>query len=286
MKLIIISGRSGSGKSICLRVLEDMGFYVVDNLPIALLPDLLTVLQPTHQQIAVSLDSRNMPNDPIKADEALQHLYADDREINILYLDADDDTLMKRYSETRRKHPLTNDKVTLQEAIDLERKLLEPIFNRADVKIDTRDTRADDLMRLLRDKILPREQSNLSILFESFGFKHGTPLDADYIFDIRCLPNPYWDPKLRSLTGLDQPVIAFLESNDMVKRMQDSIAGFLEQWIPEFKQNKRSYLTIALGCTGGQHRSVYLVECLAKHFKGSHNTIQVRHRELKSSSQS
>lgn len=286
MKLIIISGRSGSGKSICLRVLEDMGFYVVDNLPIALLPDLLNVLQPTHPQIAVSLDSRNMPSDPIKADETLQLLYADDRQIDVLYLDADDDTLMKRYSETRRKHPLTNAKVTLQEAIDLERKLLEPMFDRADVKIDTRDTSADDLMRLLRDRIIPREKSNLSILFESFGFKYGTPLDADYIFDIRCLPNPYWEPDLRKLTGLDQPVIDFLQSHAMVKRMQDSIASFLEQWIPEFKQNKRSYLTIALGCTGGQHRSVYLVECLAKHFKGSHHTIQVRHRELKSSSQS
>lgn len=284
MKLIIISGRSGSGKSICLRVLEDMGFYVVDNLPIALLPDLLDVLQPTHPQIAVSLDSRNLPNDPIKADEVLQLLYAEHRQIDVLYLDADDDTLMKRYSETRRKHPLTQAQVTLQEAIDLERKLLEPIFDRADVKIDTRNTSADDLMRLLRDRIIPRDKSNLSILFESFGFKYGTPLDADYIFDVRCLPNPYWEPPLRSLTGRDQPVIDFLESYAIVRDMHDSIAAFLDRWIPEFKQNKRSYLTIALGCTGGQHRSVYLVECLAKYFKASHHTIQVRHRELTSSS--
>lgn len=286
MKLIIISGRSGSGKSICLRVLEDMGFYVVDNLPFILLPDLLTVLQPTHRQIAVSLDSRNMPSDPIIADAALKNLYADHRQIDVLYLDADDDTLMKRYSETRRKHPLSNAQVTLQEAIALERKLLEPIVNRADVCIDTRNTSADDLMRLLRDRVIPREKSTLSILFESFGFKYGTPLDADYIFDIRCLPNPYWESDLRKLTGLEQPVIAFLEAHPMVKLMQNSIATFLEQWIPEFKKNKRSYLTIAVGCTGGQHRSVYLVECLAKHFKNSHHTIQVRHRELKSSSPS
>jgi UPF0042 nucleotide-binding protein len=284
--LIIISGRSGSGKSICLRVLEDMGFYVVDNLPFILLPDLLTVLQATHKQIAVSLDSRNMPSNPIIAEEALKNLYDDKRQIDVLYLDADDDTLMKRYSETRRKHPLTSNKVTLQEAISLERKLLEPIVNRADVRIDTRNTSADDLMRLLRDRVVSREHSNLSILFESFGYKYGAPLDADYIFDIRCLPNPYWEPELRKLTGLDDPVIQFLDSHPMVKRMQDSIAHFLEQWIPEFKQNKRSYLTIALGCTGGQHRSVYLVQCLAKHFKDSHHTIQVRHRELTSSSES
>lgn len=283
MKLIIISGRSGSGKSISLHCLEDLGYYVVDNLPWTLLPDLLANLSKSHTLVAISLDSRNIPSDPEVLNNIFEEVLSTYKDVEALYLDADDHTLLKRYSETRRKHPLSSDKVSLQEAIDKERVLLEPVANRADLLIDTRDMSSHELACLMRDRVAPRDQHALSILFESFGFKYGVPNNADYVFDIRCLPNPYWEPSLRGFTGQDQPVIDFLQQHPSVSQMQHSIAQFLETWIPAFKADRRSYLTIAIGCTGGQHRSVYMAEQLAKHFQKLYKIIQVRHREVSSS---
>jgi len=280
MKLIIISGRSGSGKSISLRCLEDLGYYVVDNLHWILLPDLLANLSQSHTHVAISLDSRNIPSDARELEQIFQQVLATYKDVEALYLDADDHTLLKRYSETRRKHPLSSNTVSLQEAIAKERILLEPVSNRADLLIDTRDMSAHQLSCLMRDRVAPREENSLSILFQSFGFKYGIPNDADYLFDIRCLPNPYWEPELRPLTGLDQPVIDFLREHSSVELMQRSIEQFLETWIPAFKADRRSYLTIAIGCTGGQHRSVYMAERLADYFSGLYKSIQVRHREL------
>jgi UPF0042 nucleotide-binding protein len=284
MKLVIISGRSGSGKSISLHCLEDLGYYVVDNLPWVLLPDLLNNLSQSHTHVAISLDSRNIPSDPQILDHIFEQVLSTYQDVEALYLDADDHTLLKRYSETRRKHPLSSVNVSLQEAIAKERVLLEPVANRADLLIDTRDMTAHQLSCLMRDRVAPREQASLSILFQSFGFKHGVPNDVDYLFDIRCLPNPYWEPTLRGFTGLDQPIIEFLQAHPSVEQMQHSIEAFLEQWIPAFKADRRSYLTIGIGCTGGQHRSVYMAERLAEHFRSLYKCIQVRHREVSSSS--
>lgn len=283
MKLIIISGRSGSGKSISLRCLEDLGYYVVDNLPWTLLPDLLSNLSKSHTHVAISLDSRNIPSDPAVLDHIFDEVLSTYQDVEALYLDADDLTLLKRYSETRRKHPLSSSNVSLQEAIDKERILLEPVTNRANLIIDTRDLSSHELACMMRDRIAPREQNTLSILFESFGFKYGVPNNADYIFDIRCLPNPYWEASLRGFNGLDEPVIDFLSQHPNVEKMEKSIEAFLEAWIPAFQEDRRSYLTIAIGCTGGQHRSVYMAERLAKYFNDKYKSIQVRHREISSS---
>lgn len=282
MKLIIVSGRSGSGKSILLRHLEDLGYYVVDNLPFKLLPQLLETLATTHPAIAVSLDSRNLPQDPAETTMLLEDLDDSGNTVDVIYLDANDSTLLKRYSESRRKHPLSSANISLQEAISKERALLDPIVNRADLMIDTHSLRAHDLMNILRERILPRDGSSLSLLFQSFGYKYGIPRDADYVFDIRCLPNPYWDAALRPLTGLDQPVIDFLSQHDNVTDMETSIIEFLEKFIPSFEADRRSYLTVAIGCTGGQHRSVYMVERLANHFRTAYPHVQIRHREVKS----
>ncbi len=282
MKLIIVSGRSGSGKSILLRHLEDLGYYVVDNLPFSLLPQLLDTLAKTHNTIAVSLDSRNLPEHAQETEALLREMDKTPFSVDIIYLDANDSTLLKRYSESRRKHPLSNATVSLQEAIAKERALLDPIVNKADLMIDTHSLRAQDLMNILRERVLPRDAHSLSLLFQSFGYKYGIPRDADYVFDIRSLPNPYWEATLRPLTGLDKPVVDFLTQYDSVKDMEQSITAFLEKFIPTFEADRRSYLTVAIGCTGGQHRSVYMVEKLAEHFRKSYPSVQVRHREVKS----
>lgn len=286
MKLLIISGRSGSGKSVTLRCLEDLGYYVVDNLPWALLPDLHKALSQSHSHVAISLDSRNLPSNPQVLDKTFTEVLNTYSNVDVIYLDADDLTLLKRYSESRRKHPLSTQNISLQEAIDKERKLLEPIANRANLLIDTRQMSAHDLTCMMRERVAPKEQSTLSIQFQSFGFKYGIPHDTDYIFDIRCLPNPYWEHELRSLTGHDQAVIDYLRKHDEVTQMQKSIADFLDKWIPAFKADRRSYLTVGIGCTGGQHRSVYMAEALAHYFRPVYQTIQVRHRELSQSSAS
>jgi UPF0042 nucleotide-binding protein len=275
-KRIIISGRSGSGKSVTLRFLEDLGFYCVDNVPMALFPELMDILNQRPGGIAISLDVRNLPD---KAQ--LLAMIDRIREGNeILYFDADDSTLLRRYSETRRKHPLTSESVSLREAIHQERSLLEPVANAAHLVIDTSHLSTAQLRHIITERVAHRPQETLSILFLSFGYKNGIPQDADYVFDLRCLPNPYWEADLRPLNGKDPQIISYLESKDIVKKMQKEIIHFLNEWIPCFIADKRSYLTIAFGCTGGQHRSAYFAEYFAKYYKDHYPHVQIRHREL------
>jgi len=284
MKLIIISGRSGSGKSTCLHVLEDLSYYCVDNMPASLLASLAErIAEESKQQlnkVAVSIDARNLSSDLSQFQFIHERLIATDIEVQIIYLDADTDTLLKRFSETRRKHPLSNSELGLLEAIKLEKELLLPIADLASLTIDTSSLTLHDLRDIVRERVAEHKAGKLALQFQSFGFKHGIPIDADMVFDVRCLPNPYWVSSLRGLTGLNQEVVDYLESHPEVIKMFNHIKDFLETWIPCFEQNNRSYITVALGCTGGQHRSVFLSEKLKKHFSQTISNIQVRHREL------
>ncbi|MGA2655071.1 MAG: RNase adapter RapZ [Gammaproteobacteria bacterium] len=278
-KWLIISGRSGSGKTVCLRSLEDLGFYCIDNLPMTLFPALINTAHLTANRIAVSLDARNLPSKDELYDILLQIKQHPNWEI--LYFDADDNVLLKRFSETRRKHPLSDNETSLQEAIKEEKILLEAVTNAATLFVDTSHLSEAQLRHLIRERIAARSNEHLSILFQSFGYKNGIPADADYVFDLRCLPNPYWQDSLRPLTGLDQAVIQYLEENELVKKMFNEITAFLNEWIPCYEKDKRSYLTINLGCTGGQHRSVYFAERLARYYHEKYPQVQVRHRDLK-----
>ncbi len=284
MKLVIISGRSGSGKSTALQALEDVDFYCIDNLPARLLPDLIDQMlgDPEHPgRLAVSIDARNLVSNLHAFPEIIGELSRrSDLSCEILYLDAAEPTLIKRYSATRRKHPLSSSQAGLQEAISYERELLEPIASIADIRVDTTRLTLYELRDTIKLRIAQRSEQSLSIQFESFGFKHGVPLDVDFTFDVRMLPNPYWIPDLRRFTGRDQEVIDFLENAPEVPQLIGDIRAFLERWIPLFKQNNRSYITIGIGCTGGQHRSVYIAEHLAGHFGQLMDNVHVRHREL------
>lgn len=280
MRLIIISGRSGSGKTVALHVLEDLGFYCIDNLPIALLPELERHIIGNEAMVALSIDARNIPSDLHHFKNIISSLHASGKNAEILYLDASENTLLKRYSETRRKHPLTNSKISLREAIRKEQELLTPIATLADLTVDTTLLSRQALQNLIRDRVSPKHGSRIQVLLHSFGFKHGLPPEADFVFDVRCLPNPYWESELRELTGRDDKVIEFLEEKADVQAMLQDIYHFLEQWIPRFEADNRSYLTVALGCTGGLHRSVFLVEQLAEKIKKIIPHAQVRHREL------
>lgn len=283
MKLIIVSGLSGSGKSVALHTLEDLGYYCIDNLPAGLLSALALELQLAAkpvENIAIGIDARNLPQSLQQFSEILDQLKAQGISNEILFITCDPPTLIKRFSETRRRHPLSNENVSLAEAVELERQLLEPIARRADLFIDTSQTTIHQLRDLVHQRVERREESRLSLMFESFGFKHGIPSDADFVFDVRCLPNPHWQPELRALTGRDEAVAEYLDSEEQVTAMVENLTGFLDTWIPAFEADNRSYLTIAIGCTGGQHRSVYLVEKLARHFEGRYPNITTRHREL------
>ncbi|ALS97384.1 RNase adapter RapZ [Lacimicrobium alkaliphilum] len=279
MKLIIISGRSGSGKSIVLRSLEDLGYYCVDNIPVNLLPTLTHTVVDEYDQVAVSIDVRNLPKDPEELVEILDYLPAT-WELMILYLDASDDVLIKRFSETRRLHPLSKRSKSLTDAIQSEAVLLAPIAERADLYIDTGELSVHQLAELVRERILGKKSSRLVLVFESFGFKHGIPKDADYVFDARFLPNPHWEPELKHLTGLDPQVETFLGSQAIVTKFIWQIQNLISTWLPHLERNNRSYVTIAIGCTGGQHRSVYVAESLARTFRAVHPDVQIRHREL------
>jgi UPF0042 nucleotide-binding protein len=283
MSLFIVSGLSGSGKTIALQALEDIGFYCIDNLPAALLPGLAGQLVGGHGAIrdaAVGIDARNRA---FLADvpPSLQALATLGIKYRIVFLDAEEPILVKRFKETRRKHPMTDASTPLVEAIRLEKELLEPLAFAASLRIDTTHTTPHELRRQVQNFAHGEETPGVTILFESFGFKHGTPLDADYVFDVRCLPNPYWQPELRPFTGLETPVIEFMQRYDEVQAMFDEIRGFLERWLPRFEREDRTYLTVALGCTGGLHRSVYLVSRLAEHFAARGVKTQVRHREIR-----
>lgn len=283
MRLIVISGRSGSGKTIALHALEDLGFYCIDNLPILFLPELEQEIGDLHPLVAVSLDARNISNpiDATNLKDMVQDLHQRGKSCEILYLDADENVLLQRFSETRRKHPLTDSNTSLREAIRKERDILTPIAALADLTIDTSPLNRQALHNLIRDRVTHHNGSQIQLLLKSFGFKHGLPPDADFVFDVRCLPNPYWQIELRALTGQDSPVIQFLQNCTEVQNMLDNLCLFLETWIPHFEADNRSYMTIAIGCTGGQHRSVYMVESLAKKLGNKIGNMQIRHRELK-----
>ena len=284
MSFFIVSGLSGSGKTIALQALEDIGFYCIDNLPAALLPHFagqLTGLKDNPiTDVAIGLDVRNRA---FLADvpKNLNQLQTLGIQYRIIFLEAEESVLVKRFKETRRKHPMLDIQTSLMEAMHLEKKLLEPLSVGAGLRIDTTHTTPHELRAQVRDFARGEETAGLTVLFESFGFKHGTPLDADYVFDIRCLPNPYWQSELRQYTGLDEAVVQFLKQYDEVQAMFDDIRTFLEKWFPRFEREDRSHMTVALGCTGGQHRSVYLVQRLAEYFSAKGIKTQVRHRELK-----
>ena len=277
MQLIIVTGLSGSGKSIVLRALEDSGYYCVDNLPATLLPQISEHLGAVSQErVAISIDSRSAALEALPAN--IERLKAQGMSVQVLFLEANVETLVKRYSETRRRHPLSDDSTTLAESIRHERELLVQLADLGH-HIDTSDLSANTLRSWVKD-FVSLEHSGLTLLFASFGFKHGIPLDADLVFDVRCLPNPHYDPNLRPLTGRDKAVIDFLESQQEVHAMVEDIEGFVARWLPSFVRDNRSYLTVAIGCTGGQHRSVYLAETLAAQFRVEHYKVLVRHREL------
>lgn len=282
MRVIVISGRSGAGKSTALHVLEDAGFNCIDNLPASLLPELINNLsrQPQEQPCAVSIDARNTWNELEKFPELLQQIKQHGTQCEILFLDAKSEILIKRFSETRRKHPLSNQTTDLKESIQLERELLDPIADSANLTIDTSGLNLHELRDLIKQRVIDQKEETLSLQFQSFGFKHGIPIDVDFVFDVRCLPNPYWKSHLRNYTGQQQPVIDFLAKEEDVQDMLTDIREFVTRWLPKFIANNRSYLTIAIGCTGGQHRSVFLSEQLYDVFKSVHDNTQLRHREL------
>ncbi|MEL7311474.1 MAG: RNase adapter RapZ [Pseudomonadota bacterium] len=283
-RLIIVSGLSGSGKTVALNVLEDLGYFAIDNLPISLLDklteDFMAGDQPSDDKIAIGIDARTKAADLSRLSEQISRLKAQNITVEILFLQTTDEVLLKRFSETRRRHPLATDEMSLRDAIELERTRLAEVLNLADLIIDTTRTSVYELRDLVRERVAPRESHRLSLLIESFGFKHGLPPDADYVFDLRCLPNPYWEPHLRRQTGLDHAVIDYLDSQPIVAEMRDSILAFCETWLPQFQNFSRSYLTIALGCTGGQHRSVYMAERIARALSSESLNVTIRHNEL------
>ena len=278
MQLVVITGLSGSGKSVALNALEDAGYYCVDNLPVKLLPELVAVLaQARYSRVALSIDVRSGET----LDSLPQHLVAlrdAGTDVKVVYLQAKDDTLIQRFSETRRRHPLGDGQRTLPECIARERELLEEIATMSH-HIDTSGLNPNVLRGWIRE-LVEVPAAGLTLLFQSFAYKYGVPLDTDMVFDVRCLPNPHYDPKLRPYTGRDAPVIAFCEADPGVQKMLGDIRRFVDEWLPCFDRDSRSYLTVAIGCTGGRHRSVYLAEALAAWFQTRHSRVLVRHREL------
>jgi UPF0042 nucleotide-binding protein len=277
VQVVLVSGLSGSGKSIAIAVLEDVGYYCVDNLPLAMLHPLVDHLKREgHERIAIAIDARSGASFA-QLPQIVEALRAQGADLRVIFLEAKTLSLVKRFSETRRRHPLSSDTVSLQEAIQLEREMLADIAPLAH-RIDTSDLSASTLRLWIKD-LIGQDRSRITLLFESFGFKHGIPLDADLVFDVRCLPNPHYVAELRPLTGRDQPVKDFLESSPNAMELLADIRGFVENWLPCFIRDHRAYLTVAVGCTGGLHRSVYFAETLAAAFR-DHEQVLVRHREL------
>lgn len=284
MRLIIVSGLSGSGKTVALHVLEDLGYYCVDNIPAALVKSVVKEVtagtEPTTKLLAVGVDARNRRQDLEGLPELIEELRQNDIQTELLFLQASDDVLLKRYSETRRRHPLAEHGTALRAAIESERAILSQVINSADLIIDTSRTSIYELAEAIRERVDRRETNTLSVLIESFGFKNGIPADADFVFDLRCLPNPYWTIELRGLTGRDAEVIEFLEAQPAVIAMYEDILAFLKRWIPEYDDVHRGYLTVAIGCTGGQHRSVFMTDRLAAALRHEHDPVLTRHTEL------
>jgi len=286
-RLIIVSGLSGSGKSVALHVLEDLGYYCIDNLPAALLQSAVDeVTSDAETQatlVAVGIDARNRRNDLRALPKLISQFREQDIATDVLFLQADDEVLLKRYSESRRRHPLAEQGSVLLAAIEVEREMLAEVIDSADLIIDTSRTSTYELADTIRDRVDRRGTDTMSVLIESFGFKNGIPADADFVFDLRCLPNPYWTIELRGLTGLDGEVQEFLDAQALFDLMHDDILSFLGRWIPEYRHAHRGYLTVAIGCTGGQHRSVYMVEKLAASLAERDEVVTTRHNEINSS---
>ncbi|MEO6926781.1 MAG: RNase adapter RapZ [Rhodanobacter sp.] len=283
IRLIVLTGLSGGGKTVALRALEDLEFYCVDNLPGSLLPHLVqSVLQDRssrRRRIAVGMDVRNRGEDFSHLPSVLSELAAAGVQVHLIFLDCRDDVLIKRYSETRRRHPLALRGVSLADAIAAERRLLRPLMAIAEKVIDSSDLNVHQLRRLVATGYAQATEG-LTLMFQSFAFRRGLPLDADFVFDARCLPNPHWQPHLRPLSGKDAPVREYLDAEPLVEEYFRDTAGWLDNWIPRFEQDDRSYLTISIGCTGGRHRSVYLVEKLAAHYRSQREGVLTFHREL------
>jgi UPF0042 nucleotide-binding protein len=286
MRLIVISGHSGSGKTSALNILEDVGFTCIDNLPSSLLPELINQLKADSRdsqfELAVGIDARSLMGDLSKIPNILSTIEDTGVQVDVIFLKAQRADLLRRYSETRRKHPLSSNTIGLKEAIDLEENIIAPIAKVASLTIDTSGLTLHQLRDLVKNTIIPNNQQQMTILFESFGFKERIPNGSDFVFDVRCLPNPYWKAELRTQTGNDLGVITFLESQVDVASMLADIIGYLTRWIPKFQSNNRSYLTVSIGCTGGQHRSVYMANRLHEHFSKQYSFVQVIHKEIAS----
>jgi UPF0042 nucleotide-binding protein len=286
MRLIIVSGLSGSGKSVALGMLEDLDYYCVDNIPAGLLPGFIAYTVRTsevaYRNTAVGVDARNRPEDLDDVPRLVAELRRSGIGCEVLFLRADNEKLLERFSETRRRHPLSRSGLGLQDALEQERRLLAPVANAADLTIDTSKLSVHELRELIRERVVERRSGGPSLLFQSFAYRHGVPDDADFVFDARALPNPYWESSLREMTGRDEAVARFMAGHDEAARFLDDVTGFLERWLPSLVRSNRSYLTVAVGCTGGQHRSVYLAERLAAHFDGRYGRALIRHRDLAS----
>lgn len=283
MRIIIVSGLSGSGKSVALDTLEDEGFYCVDNMPCTLIPNLIEHVTQAPgncvDMMAIGIDARSAGASVDAFNIALDALKKS-FSAEIVFLETNQATLIKRFSETRRKHPLTGANATLISAIEHEVELLRSIRMRADIIIDTSALNLHQLRETIRQQVISSDPTGPALQFQSFGFKHGSPANTDFVFDVRCLPNPYWNPSIRANTGLEQPVIDFLEEHQSVHDMFNDIADFLRRWLPVFQRENRAYLTVSIGCTGGRHRSVYLATKLATHFAKERSNVTVSHREL------
>lgn len=284
MKIFIVSGLSGSGKSVALDMLEDLDFYCIDNMPLPLLaaftPETLSSQYEEFPLLAVGIDARTRGSDIAAFPGRIQEMREAGIDIEVVFFQADRDVILRRFSETRRKHPLTDANTPLAEAIEKERELLKPISDSADHTVDTSNTNIHQLRDLIRNHIRGRDGDNLSLLFQSFGFKYGMPEAVDFVFDVRCLPNPHWHEDLRAQTGRDRGVAEFLEQQEDTGKMLQDIISFLENWLPKYRAENRAYVTVAIGCTGGKHRSVYLVEKLTEHFRKQYPRTLLRHTEL------
>lgn len=283
-RLIIVSGLSGAGKTVVLNTLEDLSYYAIDNLPVSLLNTLIEQFSEEEntlaKQIAIGIDARNNHDDFSSLPETIMSLRTRNISTELIFIEADDDVLTKRFSETRRKHPLSSDSVSLAGAIKQERKIIGTLTEAADLCIDTSHMQLHELRDIVHKRIAQRGKATVSLQFMSFGYKNGIPKDADFVFDLRCLPNPYWNKTLRQYSGKDQPVIDFLSTQNSVEQMLDDLEHFLERWISQFEADNRSYLSIAFGCTGGHHRSVFITEQLAAKFKDAGKQVIIRHRDL------
>lgn len=283
-RLIIVSGLSGAGKTIVLNSLEDLTIYCIDNLPITLLEEFVRQLSDPNtalpQEVAIGIDARDPGYNFAKLSDMIDKINEGNISVELVFIEASDEVLTKRFSETRRKHPLSSDSVALADAIKKERVIMEPLSARCDIRIDTSHSLLHQLRNTVRKRIAKHDKKTLSLQFLSFGFKNGIPQDADFVFDVRCLPNPHWERNLRPFTGMDEPVIEFLENQSIVIEMLNDIKQYLDRWIPQFEADNRSYLSVAIGCTGGHHRSVYIAKQLSDYFIKNGKNVIIRHRDI------